>query len=873
MAYIPYESTIDARTGRSGGGRLRNAFDADALGAGAGRGMMEAGQGLERVGVDLTNEVDRKAEEQAVHARSMFDFSDELNRIKQETGADAEGYKDTVREAYISRVSEYTDNIDDDLARIKARDGLLARLPAITNEADTYQQTVRLNTTKERTNEALNANRNKVLSDPSSFQEALALSQEAIQVYGAALPKAAVEEMQRSEGYNLSKSYFQARLNQARKPSEYEAVASEMNSDEWRDKLLSRDFEDLTNKIEASKKTVRTQANAEARSALSSVEEQLKDPTRMPDAGSLSALQSLVKDSDDPSLLRKVARVNRDVELMGVARKMNRMQLSEAKASIQSKTAGSPFVDSAYKASAVTGMSVPFLVNLSGAEYRPGGPEKNPGSTATGPTQFLEGTFLDLIKDPANAEALGVQPNMTREQVLSLRSNPDTAFMAAAIYAKQNKLILETKFKRQMTDPELYFAHLLGPAGAEPIIAANQANPAASARSLVSDEVYNVNKAVFTDKETGRDYTVAELYGNYARKFSSDVGVVDFEDLKVFDTVETAIKSAQESGTLLEYAVGVGVLPQLTPLDQPNGFRSRGAAAQTVSDYFGVEVPPFTPAEMAYLNTQLNGGLNQRLGVLDNIASMERPVARRALAQLKQENPAAGQAGQLLLQGDRATASMVLSGMIRLKDNPSLPTAIGFDEKLSSLQFQSVIGQSTAMWNPQDTEALKRAADAYYLEKLAVSGGKYSDSDYKKTVSKVFGFETAKINGYDTVLPRGVSQNQINLFLDHVEPAELMAMSRSGTRPMVSPDGKRLSTPDFKDVVPSARLVNVGPGVYRMYPPVGNVPYLSGVYDEASRMYLPYDIELSPEKIGSVATRVSAKYSRKGTPIDVGPML
>lgn len=85
----------------------------------------------------------------------------------------------------------------------------------------------------------------------------------------------------------------------------------------------------------------------------------------------------------------------------------------------------------------------------------------NPRSTATGSAQFIDGTWLNLIK--------GARPDLAKGQsdanLLALRSNPALSAEMTQVYAQQNADVLG-KSNVPVTSASLYLAHMLGPDGA-----------------------------------------------------------------------------------------------------------------------------------------------------------------------------------------------------------------------------------------------------------------------------------------------------------------------------------------------------------------------------------------------------------------------
>ena len=100
---------------------------------------------------------------------------------------------------------------------------------------------------------------------------------------------------------------------------------------------------------------------------------------------------------------------------------------------------------------------------------------KNKRSSAAGPAQFLDDTWLELIR----ATRPDLAKNHTREQILELRQKPELAREIAMRFAERNAALLKRR-GLPVTAGTLYLAHFAGPAGAAALLKApDEANAAA----------------------------------------------------------------------------------------------------------------------------------------------------------------------------------------------------------------------------------------------------------------------------------------------------------------------------------------------------------------------------------------------------------
>ena len=114
---------------------------------------------------------------------------------------------------------------------------------------------------------------------------------------------------------------------------------------------------------------------------------------------------------------------------------------------------------------------------------------KNPRSSATGPAQFIDKTWLSLA--PTVAQRLGQDlSGMDPNQVLSLRTDRDWSNAAIQVYAEQNKKFLEQTLSRPVGESELRLAHGFGAQGAADIL---NADPSTKAEEFFSPKVLESN--------------------------------------------------------------------------------------------------------------------------------------------------------------------------------------------------------------------------------------------------------------------------------------------------------------------------------------------------------------------------------------------
>src|SRR3569623_1229829 len=149
---------------------------------------------------------------------------------------------------------------------------------------------------------------------------------------------------------------------------------------------------------------------------------------------------------------------------------------------------------------------------------------KAPSSSAVGLFQFLDSTWLQVMKEEgprlgyqqyADAITLDkdgdyvIKDKTIRAQVLKLREDPQIAADMAAAFTRSNGAYLQDRFGRMPSPGELYIAHFLGPQGAEKMFNAGLQDPDQVAARLFPTQAKANPRIFYAD---GHAPTVREVY-------------------------------------------------------------------------------------------------------------------------------------------------------------------------------------------------------------------------------------------------------------------------------------------------------------------------------------------------------------------------
>lgn len=159
----------------------------------------------------------------------------------------------------------------------------------------------------------------------------------------------------------------------------------------------------------------------------------------------------------------------------------------------------------------------------------------NSASSAAGPFQFLDSTWLDMIRRNGDAYGLGalarqikvgrngapfVANAAVRKEILDLRHDPNLSAGMAARYLAEGRAHLSRLLHRPATEIESRMAYVMGPAGAARLIRAASTSPQESAAGLLPAAAA-ANRSLFYGSD-GRALTTHEVVANLTRRMQQD---------------------------------------------------------------------------------------------------------------------------------------------------------------------------------------------------------------------------------------------------------------------------------------------------------------------------------------------------------------
>ena len=183
------------------------------------------------------------------------------------------------------------------------------------------------------------------------------------------------------------------------------------------------------------------------------------------------------------------------------------------------------------QAASRTGVDFDYLLGQAKLESGLDSNARASTSSATGLYQFLDQSWLSVVKKhgaehglgwaadaigPAGNGRYGVGDAGTRQAILALRNDPQVSSLMAASSAADNGQALQSTLGRPATGTDLYMAHFLGLGGATRFLSAMKSNPSASAASLFPAAA-SANRNVFYAAD-GSARSVSDIYARMAAK-------------------------------------------------------------------------------------------------------------------------------------------------------------------------------------------------------------------------------------------------------------------------------------------------------------------------------------------------------------------
>ena len=854
-------SQVSARIARSNAQQLNPNLNPDAFGAGIGRAVQGLGRTVQQVGGDLAQIGERKRKEKIANAVAQADFTPKEVETRMEVGPDAAGYRDSVLAKYDEWVEEQANAFEgDDMARMELRRSLLAERNNVSSRGALYEEAKGVEASKLQADASLFSVRNKVVQDPSQYEKYKADGLAVLETRpGMTAGQKAAMNQQFTQ--DLARARFTGMIEQATSAEELDQIRADLEDPkaDWSSEFNPTDYDWVSNAIDTTKKSMLNLADSNARAAITTLDERNNGLANIPE-DEMRLVAQEVRKSRDPIITAKFARIVRDQQYIKLYKGASPAELQSA-----IKSAGGvdypgltpEFSTAVNIATQRFDVDAGYLGPLIQRESAGDPNAKAATSSATGLTQFTDGTFLGLVKDPRNAARMGIDvAGKSDAEILELRKDPDISIMAAAAYGEANKRYLENTLGRNVNNAEVYMAHFLGPQGAAELLNAMKTNPSGAAATVLP-KAAAANHNVFF-KDNNKPKSVNEVYNEISRTFTADPSQVQYGDAKTLGAIQAEtekqldtdpMKFAQESGKF-----------DVQDLTTPESYALRGNTARAAANYYTIpqdEFKPLTGPEVDQIATKIaSGTTDEALAIMANIQGMGGEIAQAAFKQIGEKDKVYAYAAGLASEGGSVpAASDVIRGRKRLEDNPAIKQTLGEDTGEVSNMFNKITGGSLFDVAADQRQAIQDAALAHYAETYLSRGGTgLNEAKFAESVNAVMGGTTgapvlANVNGAPTVLPPGVTGDAMNTALDNMAIEDWIALSPQKTAPMYATG----EIADPSELANEAQLRSVGGGQYKVMLDDGTF-LTTGLYSTTGRLEA-FLVAPTAQQIAEIAAR------------------
>ncbi|MEP3227109.1 MAG: transglycosylase SLT domain-containing protein [Parasphingorhabdus sp.] len=186
-----------------------------------------------------------------------------------------------------------------------------------------------------------------------------------------------------------------------------------------------------------------------------------------------------------------------------------------------------------------TGVDFQYLVAQAQLESGLRPDAKAATSSATGLYQFIDQTWMGLIKEKGDQYGLGwaekaisrnrngqfsIADKSQKNAILALRNDAQLSANMAGEFASDNKAYLEDRIGREPESVDLYLAHFLGPAGAAKFLNHLDASPQGAAASHFQSAA-RANRSIFFNRH-GEAHSFESIRDRFEQKLADAVTLV-----------------------------------------------------------------------------------------------------------------------------------------------------------------------------------------------------------------------------------------------------------------------------------------------------------------------------------------------------------
>ncbi|MFC5355654.1 hypothetical protein [Azospirillum himalayense] len=460
----------------------------------------------------------------------------------------------------------------------------------------------------------------------------------------------------------------------------------------------------------------------------------------------------------------------------------------------------------------------PYEEKVAGAENATGNPAaRNPNSTATGDGQFIDSTWLDIVKRTAPEVAAG----KSDAEILALRSDPKLSRQMIRAYGEENRAELAAA-GLPTDDGSTYLAHFAGLGGAKAVL---RADPAMPIRDLLLPGAMAANAGMRLNGKPFADWTAADLRTWAAGKMGDSIDT---------DTLQARIAANQKKEEALRadplsYISSIRGGPRLADVDwtKPDAaataLADRQQVARAASSIYGIgPAPVLTKPELDQLKAAWDqGDSGTRARIVGTLArSLDGKHLTATLEKVAGDNPVFASAGMIYQQSPDLALSIVRGISYVDADKKILPP-----EKNVRTEVNDFLGTAASSM-PQARSAIEKTALARYADLSAAAKdftGAYNGSRMQQALRDVTGGVVSwgqgtklfGLAGVPKIIPPkpGMTDSDFGKLIDSLTDADLTGMTTGSGTQIRASEFRRLAS--LHDAGPGRYMVEIGGGFAR----------------------------------------------------------
>ena len=782
----PYRSQENAYTGGYG-----QRASAAAFGGGIGQAVEGLGSAIASVAPILKQKANEADADAAAAAVSTFDPTTPMHEMQVKNSLNPTGSAAAYREQYPEIAKRHLEgrNLSQPAYNRAYRSIMGSMNSYYTQMVNWETQQTDINGSR-LANEGVNGIQNQIFLNPDSYDTLLPKLDAQIDLQKGIDP-AKREDMKIAGRQQMAFDRFRTKISDADTVEGLNAIEKELNSDPWTSRVGVKDHEQLNGVIKVQKNAIQTQAESDATAAVSALTERVTH-NEVPPAEELQRAHALATKAGNKSIDNKLAVLQRKIDIINTRGKQPTSAI-EQELNERKERAAQP-ADIEAESGAATAVVTPIQFSAqkaySGVRSR---------VAATG-----------LVTGDGSVQAAVAAGNFKQEsEFRSWAENKEEGahgIMQWRLGRFDNLKAYAAGKGKDWQDPEVQMDFFVyeGTTGKGLSPGQKAGFDQFMRATTLEDANAGMKKFIaYGDESAGtRLANARNILNGYDQEASGKVMTADPNTPRGTTEVEYAEQEALQellkrnndmiaAGNMMELWTLQSGQP-MADLNAPGGFALRAQQTVAAANYNGVPIEdakPFSAVEAtSYIQAIRNDETGEQgVALMAAMQSMGADVAQAGAKQLGKDDPVFGYAGAVAATGDVGTANAIVHGQARMKQDKT--NALGLTDEEFSTAFNAVAGKALLRLPFDQQTAIREATKALLYENYlangqGAAGGVVPNSEIEKQFNLVLGaHDVGRVNGEQTILPRGVDETSMNTAVDMMTETDYLVRSVTGRPP------------------------------------------------------------------------------------------